>query len=128
MNLHVLTNITLGRAQPRGRPVPADAPPPTSVGAFITPQSLASFPGAAAVITFIWKAAGRLSTTLDKSLLVPLALAIVVGALIYINTVSDPNVPKQSWPQRMVGIGIAGINALLLWASAIGVTTLTSTH
>jgi hypothetical protein len=55
-------------------------------------------------------------------------VALLVGLIIYLISVSDDKMPKPSGGMRIVGIGIAVLNAFFLFAAAVGVATVTTAH
>lgn len=91
---------------------------PTAV--FITPKSLGTFPVASSVVTFVWLLVRRLSENWGKSPWVPLAIALVLGAVILMGSTRDPDVRPRSPRDWVVAIVVGLLNALYLAASAMG--------
>src|SRR5215831_4432936 len=102
-----------------GLAVAAAAAPEASTGVFITPQSLAAFPGASLAVTVIWLLAKRLVPSIGSSPWVPF-IASFVGAVIFVFTVSDAKAAPETRRQWVVAIAIAVFNSLYLAASALG--------
>lgn len=103
-----------------GLAVAAAAAPEASTGVFITPQSLAAFPGASLAVTVIWVLAKKLVPSIGPSPWVPFIASLIVGAAIFVFTVSDSKAaPKTRW-QWVGAIAIAVFNSLYLAASALG--------
>jgi len=123
-----LVNVSVRPRLAKGAPAPAGEPETQSVGAFLTPQSLLSFPVASGAVTLVWKSLGALSSPLGTANWVPLVVALLVGLIIYLISVSDDKMPKPSGGMRIVGIGIAVLNAFFLFAAAVGVATVTTAH
>ena len=99
-------------------------PPPVAVPAFITQQSLVTFPVATGVVKLLWLVAGQVSKGAEKEKWVGLVIALAVGLLIYLISNSDPTnalTPRQ----KQIGIAIALINAIVLFAAAAGIDALT---
>ena len=99
-------------------------PPPVSVSAFITEQSLVSFPIATGVVKLIWFVTGMVVENAEKTNWVGLIIALAVGILIYAISTSDTTLTLTP-RQKLVGIAIALINALVLFAAAAGIDTVT---
>lgn len=108
-------------------PAPANAivnaaSPPGSdkVGVFVAPQTLVTFPVASAAVTTVWQVLGRL-TSWGKPEYVLLIIALVVGLLIYLATVSKGTDLKQ----KIIEIGVAIINSFTIAAAALGIGEIT---
>ena len=99
----------------------AAAAPDGAVGVFITPKSLATFPGASAGVVVIWALAKRLAPTWGASQWVPFIAAIAVGGVIFLSSVSDPDAAPKSTAQWIVAVAIGFLNSLLLAAAALGI-------
>src|SRR5262249_30486007 len=92
-----------------------------SVGVFLTPQSLTSFPIASFVVSMLWLLCQKLWPTWGQSAWVVIALAFMVGSVIFLYSVTDENSkPKDMRSWALVSI-VAFINCLLLACSALGI-------
>ncbi|MCC5611153.1 hypothetical protein LC612_31460 [Nostoc sp. CHAB 5834] len=100
-------------------PSPTDITPVTPV--FLTPQSLASFPGASVAVNIIWNIAASIYQPLAKSPFVPIIAALVVGSFIYSQSVTD-NMTKN---QKIAAMFITILNSLWLAAIALGINVVT---
>ena len=93
---------------------------------FVTPASLATFPVASGVITIIW---GRLqvlgpNTLALKSPIIPLVLALLLGAFLAYMDLTDPERIKPSTSRdKVVKSVTALINSLFLAAAVLGIDT-----
>jgi len=103
-----------------------DAGTGTEVPVFITPQSLASFPVASAVVTTLWALAAKMFPW-GASTSVLLVLSLVVGGIIFAISVSSPSSQPKDFKAWLVAGAIAVINSLLLAAAALGVLGKAST-
>ena len=89
------------------------------IGIFTTPQSLVTFPVATAAVTTIWKVLGSVHPPFNSdNKLVPLIVALVIGLLIYLATVSQ----GASLKQKLVEAGVAIINTFTIAAAALGIS------
>lgn len=87
------------------------------VAAFITVQTLASFPGAALAVTIVWR---FLATALGwESRSVPLVTSFVLGTILYI--VSLEAARPKSFGQWLSGAFIAAVNSMYLGLSVLGI-------
>jgi len=102
-------------------------PPPVSVSAFITRESLLSFPVATGVVKLVWWVTGQVADGAQNKKWVGLVIALAVGLLIYFISNSDPTLTLTP-QQKQIGIAIALINALVLFAAAAGIDTLTNSQ
>jgi hypothetical protein len=94
----------------------ADAASQTAQPAFITTQTLASFSGASAVATFLWKVlAGFAGGWADKRW-VPLAICGVIG--VYLTLVAFNNAKKFS--DYFGAVVVGAVNTVQLWVAVIG--------
>ena len=103
--------VTLGTDPP---------PPPVTVSAFITPQSLVSFPIASLVVRLLWSVADKLVPGALANNWVGLGIALVIGLLVYLLSISDGTL-AMTRKQKAIGIAIATINSLVLFAAAAGI-------
>ncbi len=97
--------------------VNADVKDVDKVGIFTTPQSLITFPGAAAGVTTIWKVLGEVDPRWGEARLVPVVLALLIGLLIYLTSVTR----SAGWRQRLGELGIALVNSFTIAAAALGI-------
>jgi hypothetical protein len=120
MKLSRIFNYTVKRGTGAARP--QGAPQDTAVSAFLTPQSLATFPGASAAVLILWKVAGQLVPAWKESRLVPLALALLVGLLVYLISNADRALDHApaTFVQKLTTGMIALFNSLFLYAAAVG--------
>lgn len=104
-----------------GPPLPgaAAAQPDQSQGVFLTPQSLATFPGATAAGLLIWRVVDVLQPAWASVIWVPFVIALVLGAFIWLIGVSDPDAHMDR-RDIMVTAGIALLNTLQIFASLLG--------
>jgi hypothetical protein len=88
------------------------------VGVFTTAQSLVTFPGAVAAVTTIWKVIGTMYPAFGSAnKVVPVVLALIIGILIYLTSVSKGTTLKQ----KSAEVGIAVINSFTIAAAALGI-------
>lgn len=101
---------------------PSSAPEPKdTIGVFLTPQSLVTFPVASAALILMWKVLIVVFPEWGPSKLVPLIGAFVLGMFIYYISLPE-NPPRRL---KIVGAGIALLNSFFLAASALGIQTAT---
>jgi hypothetical protein len=125
MSIHDLVNhTTLVPAVPRGVAVAAAAPTPVTTGAFITAQSLISFPVAAGLVTGFWALAKKLLPTYGSSPWAAVVISFVIGMFIFYISISDTRM-RLSKSQKVIALGIAVINSLYLVMTALGISTST---
>lgn len=95
------------------------APPPgaSQVGVFVSVQSVVTFPVATAAVTTIWGVLGTVQPSWNNNRIVPLIIALVIGLLIYIATVSHGTGIRQ----KILEAGVAIINTFTIAAAALGV-------
>ena len=99
-----------------GTPTPTDT---NAVGVFPTPQAAVTFPAASGLITVVWKVLGQVSEPLGNNKLVPLILALIVGMLIYAQSVTPGGTRKD----KVIGFSFAFLNSISLAATALGINT-----
>jgi hypothetical protein len=89
--------------------------------AFVTIQSLATFPVASGVIALVWNILGGVGDWGD-SRVVPFIAAVVVGAFLTIWSITDPasNMNKRD---KLGAVFIGLVNILFLYAAAVGIDT-----
>ncbi len=96
---------------------PAAPPAATETPVFITPQTLVTFPGASMVVLILWRTLGLAYTPLETMNLVPIIAALIVGALIYLVSLSPDMTPKD----KAIGAFLALINAMYIALFVLGV-------
>jgi hypothetical protein len=109
---------------PRGTPAPeansivnVDTADVDKVGVFTTPQSALTFPGSVAAVTTIWQVLGSMNPSLETNKVVPVVLALGIGAIIYLTSVSK----ATGWRQQLASIGITVVNSFTIAAAALGI-------
>lgn len=102
-----------GQAAPSG-------PMPATTSAFITPQTLVSFPVASLVVRLLWAVADKLVAGAGQNNWVGLGIALIVGLLVYTLSVSD-NKLAMTGTQKRLGVVVAILNAFVLFAAAAGI-------
>ncbi len=90
----------------------------SGVAAFITPQSLVSFPVASLVVSALTGLGKALSLAEQAS---ALSAAALIGSIVFLIGVSDRQARPDSLAKWTVAGGIAIVNTLMLAASALGV-------
>lgn len=108
------------REEPKGLAVAASTEPAPPVGVFITPESLATFPGASLAVTVVWVLIKKLAPRLGASPWVPLVASLVIGTVIFVSTISDERAVPRTRSKWIVAIAVALFNSLYLAASALG--------
>jgi N-acetyl-anhydromuramyl-L-alanine amidase AmpD len=98
---------------------PAGPPIPSAVGAFVTPQSVMSFPIASGAVAMLSKLAKGLVQGVEENVLI-LGAASVIGLLIFLVTLSDPQVRPRTPLKWAIAILMALINTAFLAVSATG--------
>jgi len=105
----------------KGKPVAAGDQNPGSVGVFITPQSLSSFPVASFVISMLWLLCQRLWPTHGQGAWVVIVLAFLVGGAIFACSATDGNSRPRDARGWLLAVVVGFINCLLLACSALGI-------
>lgn len=95
----------------------ADAAAGGGTPVFITPQSLATFPGASLAVLVIWKTLGLLTPALGSSNWVPFIASLVVGVVIYLVSITA-NMTSQD---KLVGLFLGILNSFYIALFVIGV-------
>jgi hypothetical protein len=90
-------------------------------GAFVTVQSLASFPGAVAAVILIVKFAVFVIPALSGNRWIYVGAAAVIGLAIYTINEGDPKAPAKTGKQRALAIGIAVLNTFVILSSAVAI-------
>jgi hypothetical protein len=89
-----------------------------SVAVFLTPKSLTTFPTASLAVTVLCTLSRNLYPALVTNRWVPIIAAMLVGAIIFLISISDSEVKPKSKIDWLVGGSVAFINALYLAAVA----------
>lgn len=97
------------------------SPQPTSQGVFVTRESLLAFPVASGVVIVIWKVLQKVFPAWGASLLIPLAVAFLVGLFVYWISITEQTPPKE----KKIALIVAIINSFFLAASALGIQNIT---
>lgn len=122
MHLRDVFNIKIvgARKGVRGDPRPAGAADETAKGVFVTPQTLATFPVATAVIGIMWKVIEGLMPAWKGSLWVPASLSLLLGGFLFFIAISDPQASRTK-RDVVIAIGVAIVNTFYLFASSTGI-------
>lgn len=109
-------------SQPIPPAAPEATPPPAvvSVGNFITPQSLLSFPGAVLASQAIWAVLRSIFPAHLSGLWVPGLIGFLLGLGIMFYSLSDPNL-ATSGRDRIWGYVVGVVNSIFLSGAAMGV-------
>ena len=102
-----------------GTPTPRAGAPGVSV--FLSKESFNSFPLMSVVITTAWRLLKEVAPAWGGSKLVPLALGLIVGAVIFSATIEDQATRPQTSSQWFRAVVVAALNSLVLAASALGI-------
>jgi hypothetical protein len=104
----------------KGKPVAAAASNGGSVGVFITPKSLTTFPIASFVVTLVGLFMKTLFPAWGSSVWVPTISSVFVGSVILVASTSEPNLKPRTWQGWFLAVCVALINSLYLAVSALG--------
>ncbi|SRR5712691_1526096 len=115
--------VAKGKLPPiaKGEAIAAADQNPGSVGVFVTPESLSSFPIASLVVSMLWFLCQKLWPAWGQSAWAVVVLAFLVGGAIFLYSVTDQNsrpVDTRAWVLALV---VGFINCLLLACSALGI-------
>jgi hypothetical protein len=95
------------------------------VGGFITKESFVTFSGATGVISLIWGFANHVvKPSASVKEYIGIGICAVVGLLIYIINITDPNTPPSK-RDMLIGFFIALVNTIVLYMASFGLTTTT---
>lgn len=89
---------------------------------FLTPQSLATFPGASLAINIIWNISAAVYQPLGNATWVPLIAACLIGIVIYQQSYTEPMNGKQ----KFSAILVTTINTLWLLSIALDIDIISS--
>lgn len=103
-----------------GLAVAASTQPPPVVGVFITPESLATFPGASLAVTVVWVLMKKLVPKIGASPWIPVVASLVIGVIIFLTTISDDRVAPRTRSKWIIAVAVALFNSLYLAASTLG--------
>jgi hypothetical protein len=126
VNIHDLVNpartVTV-RVPERGELVPAGTQPVEirTPSAFITAESLVSFPLAAGLVTGLWSLMKVLFPTFGPSPWTAVVVSFAIGLFIYLISITDRRVHLNRSDQ-LVGLGVAVLNSLYLVMTALGIS------
>jgi hypothetical protein len=113
--------------QPGGQTAPARDQTQEEVvqreGAFVTVQSLASFPGAVAAVLLIVHFVIFMMPSWTGSRWLYIGAAVIIGLSIYAINEGDPKAIPKTNTQRALGIGIAILNTFVILSSAVAIDT-----
>lgn len=84
---------------------------------FITPQTFVTFPGASTVVLIVWRMLGLAVPAWESANLVPIIAALIVGALIYLISLT----PDMTLKEKAIGAFLALINAMYIALFVLGV-------
>lgn len=99
----------------------------TGKGAFITPQSLVTFPVATLAVGVAWKSIEALKPALAGNLWVPFSISCAIGLFMYLVGITEPNA-NLTTREKLIGAFVAVVNIFYIFASASGIATaITST-
>lgn len=99
----------------------APPPAPEAVGAFVTPQSFVSFPVASGLVTLAWALCRQLFPW-GSSTVVPAVIALLIGAVIFLVTVSEADARPKTLASWVVAVVVGLFNSLVLLAAALGIS------
>jgi len=113
---------------PADRPLSGDtgSKPPqqqASQPAFITTQTLASFSGASAVVTFLWKALAAVAGKWADRRWVPLALSGLIGIWLVLKAFENAKKPADYYGAVLIGV----VNTVQIWVAVIGLDVVLDT-
>lgn len=91
------------------------------VALFITPKSLMAFPTASSVVTMLALLARRAFPTSVGSDSLIVGSSLFVGAIIFVATISQPELKPRSLGQWFVAAGVAVVNSAYLSAAGLGI-------
>ena len=97
--------------------------PAGGTGAFITTQSIMSFPVASGLAAGIWQLLAKVFPPYGGTNPTLFAVSMVLAALIWAISITDPSVTMTMREKAIAG-GIAVINGMCLAMSALGVKTI----
>jgi hypothetical protein len=125
MNIHDLVNPTytvMVRVPERGAAIAAATQPVDirTPNAFITAESLVSFPLAAGMVAGLWKLVQVLFPTFGPSPWAAVVISFIIGLFIYFISITDKQVHLER-REQIKGLGIAVLNSLYLVMTALGI-------
>lgn len=87
---------------------------------FLTPNSLTNFSVSSCLVIAMWAVARRYFIW-GQSSWVPLVLSFLVGAVIFLDSVDNPQTAPKTKARWAIAIMVGCLNSLLLCASALGI-------
>lgn len=122
-----MADLKLEKGGEGGEAAPVAAPPAppatagaVTVGSFVTPQSLLSFPGAVLASQGIWAVLRSIFPAQLSGLWVPGVIGFLLGLGIMFYSLSDPNL-VTSGRDRIWGYVVGLVNSIFLSGAAMGV-------
>ena len=106
----------------RGEAQPISAEAETGKGAFITPQSLVTFPVSTLAVGLAWKSIEVLVPEWKGNFWVPFLLSLAIGVFVYLVAITEPN-SDQTLRDKFIGAFVALVNTFYIFASATGIAT-----
>lgn len=96
--------------------------PITSVGVINANQSVITFAGAPIVVTIIWKVTGLVFPIVLESYVLPVALSLIVGMLIYWQSAPTGATTKD----KVLGFVFSLLNSFAIAAAVLGINSATN--
>src|SRR5580692_4052843 len=108
------------KPEAEGLAVAASTEPPPVVGVFITPESLATFPGASLAVTVVWVLMKKLIPKIGASPWIPVVASLVIGLVIFLTTISDDRVAPQNEFKMIFAVAVSLFYLLLSCGFSLG--------
>ena len=96
--------------------VRTDKAPVVAVGVITGPQATLTFTGAPIAVTLVWKVLAVAFPALARAMLMPIALSLLVGMLIYWQSAR-----ATTTRERVTGFVLALINSFAIAAATLGI-------
>lgn len=106
----------------RGEARPISAGEEVTKGAFITPQSLVTFPVATFVVGLLWKVIEAVFPQTAGALWVPLVISFLLGTFVYFIGITDPE-SQMKLREKAIAAVVAVVNSFYLFASTTGIAS-----
>lgn len=84
---------------------------------FLTPQSIATFPGASIAINLIWNISAAIYEPFAQMKIVPIGASLLIGVIIFYQSYTE----NMSKADKVLAIFVAVINSLWLAAITLGI-------
>lgn len=84
---------------------------------FLTPQSLATFPGASFAISLIWNVSAAIYEPLAQMKIVPIIASLFIGVIIFFQSYTE----NMSKAEKATAVFVAILNSLWLAAINLGI-------